>query len=96
MGDEETDEEIEAMAQAVGEKGDELREFFKSPIGRQSLQQRLLTRNAVRRLVDIASGEADSTESSEERSEVESTEPLEKADEAGSTESLEKGEEEDG
>ena len=96
VGDEETDEEIEAMAQAVGEKGDELREFFKSPIGRQSLQQRLLTRNAVRRLVDIASGEADSTESLEERSEVESTEPLEKADEAGSTESLEKGEEEDG
>ncbi len=96
VSDEETDGEIEKMAQAAGEKGDELREFFNSPIGRQSLQQRLLTRNTVRRLVDIASGEADSTESSEEGSEVDSTESLEKADEAGSTESLEKGEEEDG
>ncbi len=96
VGDEEIDGEIETMAQAAGEKGDELREFFKSPIGRRSLQQMLLARNTVKRLVDIASGEADSTESSEEGSETDSTESLEKADEAGCTESLEKEGEEDG
>lgn len=84
VGDEEIDGEVETMAQAAGEKGNDLREFFKSPIGRQSLQRMLLTRNAVKRLVEIASGEVDSTES------------FEKGSDADSAESLEKGGEEDG
>lgn len=82
VGDEELEGEIETMAQAVGEKGDELRQFFKSPVGRQSLERTLLTRNVVRRLVQITAEETGSTEPPQ-------------ANEAESTEGSDEGGEED-
>ncbi|MBE0415309.1 MAG: trigger factor [Dehalococcoidia bacterium] len=61
VSEEEIDGEIEAMAQGVGEKGEELRKMFNSPAARQSLEEMLLTRKTVKRLVEIASGKAEST-----------------------------------
>lgn len=58
----EVEEEVEAMAQGAGEKGEELRKIFDSQAARQSLEEILVTRKTVKRLVDIASGgEAEST-----------------------------------
>ncbi len=59
--DEEIDGEVETMAQGAGEQGEELRKFFNSPAARQSLEKALVTRKTVKRLVEIASGEAQST-----------------------------------
>lgn len=59
--DEEIDGEVETMAQGAGEQGEELRKFFNSPAARQSLEKALVTRKTVTRLVEIASGEAEST-----------------------------------
>lgn len=79
--DEEIDAEVEEIAKGAGEREQELREFFNSPIGRQSLGQTLLTRNTVDRLLNIASGEADSGGSEGEGGEAESTESSEKGGE---------------
>jgi len=92
-GDEELDGEIEAMAQAAGDKGDELRQFFKSPVGRQSLERTLLTRNTVRRLVEMATGEGASVEPLEPGEAA--AELTQNAGEGESTEASEKGGEED-
>lgn len=94
VGDEELDVEVEAMAQAAGDKGDELRQFFKSPMGRQSLERTLLTRNTVRRMVEMAGEEAGSAEPPQ-ASEADATELTQDAGEAESTEGSEKGGEED-
>ncbi len=51
----EVDEEVEALAQGAGERGEELRRVFRSEEARQSLEDLLLTRKTVRRLVEIAS-----------------------------------------
>ena len=58
---EEIDGEIEVLAQGAGEQGEELRKFFNSPEARQSLEDRLITIKAVKRLVELASGETEST-----------------------------------
>jgi len=94
VGDEELDVEVEAMAQTAGDKGDELRQFFKSPLGRQSLERTLLTRNTVRRMVEMAAEEDGSAEPPP-ASEVDATELTQDAGEAESTEGSEKGGEED-
>jgi len=52
----EVDEEVEAMAGGAGERGEELKKMFDSQASRQSLQEMLITRKTVRRLVDIALG----------------------------------------
>ena len=93
VGDEEMDGEIETMAQAAGDKGDELRQFFKSPVGRQSLERTLLTRNTVRRLVEMAADEAAPVEPPP--ADEAATESTPDAGEAESTEVSEKGGEED-
>lgn len=54
---EEVDEEIEVMAQNAGEQGENMRQLFQSPGTRKSLENVLITRKTVQRLVDIASGE---------------------------------------
>ena len=63
----EIDGEVEALAQGAGEQGEELRKLFNSPAARQSLEERLLTIKTLKRLVELASGEAeaisDATES---------------------------------
>ncbi|MFQ5987277.1 MAG: trigger factor [Dehalococcoidia bacterium] len=53
----EIEEEVEAIAQSAGERGDELRKMFNSTVARQSLEKALLTRKTAKRLVEIASGE---------------------------------------
>jgi len=58
----EVDEEVEAMAGGAGERGEELKKMFDSQASRLSLKDMLITRKAVRRLVDIALGsETEST-----------------------------------
>jgi len=94
VADQELDGEVETMAQAAGDKADELRQFFKSPVGRQSLERTLLTRNTVRRLVEMAGEEAGSVEPPQ-ASEAAATESTQDAGEAESTEGSEKGGEED-
>jgi len=94
VADQELDGEVETMAQAAGDKADELRQFFKSTVGRQSLERTLLTRNTVRRLVEMAGEEAGSVEPPQ-ASEAAATESTQDAGEAESTEGSEKGGEED-
>ncbi len=53
----EIEEEVEAIAQSAGERGEEIRSMFNSTTGRQSLKEALLTRKTVKRLMEIASGE---------------------------------------
>lgn len=53
----EIEEEVEAIAQSAGERGEEIRSMFNSTTGRQSLKEALLTRKTVKRLLEIASGE---------------------------------------
>ena len=52
----EVDEEIEAMAQGAGERGEELRKAFSSAAARQSMEEVLLTRKTLKRLAEIAQG----------------------------------------
>jgi len=57
----EVDEEIEAMAQGAGERGEELRKAFSSAAARQSMEEVLLTRKTLKRLTEIAQeGETES------------------------------------
>ena len=78
VSDEEINAEIEEVAQGAGERGPEFRDFFSSPIGRQALEQTLLTRNTVNLLTQLASGEADAGEPEDEGAESEAAESLEK------------------
>ncbi|MFO8100640.1 MAG: trigger factor [Dehalococcoidia bacterium] len=58
VSDEEIDAEIERTLQNVGEQGERMREMFSSPQARESVRDRLLTRNTLDRLIEIAtSGE---------------------------------------
>lgn len=54
----EIDEEIEAMVQNAGEQGENMRKLFSSAGARRSLEGALVTRKTIKRLVEIASGEA--------------------------------------
>jgi trigger factor len=58
VSDEEVDEEIGTMAQNAGEQGENMVKLFKSAGARKSLEGVLVTRKTVKRLVEIASGEA--------------------------------------
>ena len=55
----ELDEEIEIMATNAGEQGENMRQLFQSPGTRKSLENVIITRKTVQRLVQIASGEAE-------------------------------------
>jgi trigger factor len=59
--DEETDEEVTEMVQGAGEQEEEMRRILQTEATRQSLKSVLVTRKTVKRLVDIASGQAQST-----------------------------------
>ncbi len=56
---EEIDGEIEVMAQNAGEQGENMRKLFQSPGTRKSLENVIVTRKTVQRLVQIASGEGE-------------------------------------
>ena len=59
--DEEIDGEVAQMVMGAGEQGEELRKLFQSAEARQSLGRMLVSRKAVERLVEIASGGVEST-----------------------------------
>lgn len=59
--EEEIDNEIEAIFEGVDETAEETKRQFNSPPARQSLKDMIATRKAVKRLLEIASGEAEST-----------------------------------
>lgn len=69
------DEEVKAVVEGAGERGEELGKVFDLPASRQSLTDMLVTRKAVRRLVDIALG-----------GDTEREEPVEPAEATESTE----------
>jgi len=70
------DEEIKAVVEGAGERGEELRKVFDLPASRQSLTDMLVTRKAVKRLVDIAlASEAEREKPAELTETTESTEP---------------------
>jgi len=70
----ELDEEVEIMATNAGEQGENMRQLFQSPGTRKSLENVIITRKTVQRLVQIASGEAD-TQSAEAEPQAEPTQP---------------------
>jgi len=57
---EEIDEEVAMMVRGAGEQGEEMRKLFQSEAARQSLERVLVGTKTVKRLVDIASGAAES------------------------------------
>jgi trigger factor len=74
----EVDEEVEAMAEGAGEKGEELKKIFDSPPSRQSLKDMLVTRKTLKRLVDIAlASETEREKPAEPTEAVEPTESIE-------------------
>jgi len=58
---EEIDGEVAEMVKGAGEQGEALGKFFQSAEARQSLERMLVTRKTIERLVEIASGGAEST-----------------------------------
>ena len=71
---EEIDEEIEIMAQNAGEQGENMRQLFQSPGTRKSLENVIITRKTVQRLVQIASGEAEAQPAEAETTQPEASE----------------------
>jgi len=61
VSEEEIDSEIQAIAEGAGDKAEELKKQLNSPPNRQSLRDMILTRKAIKRLLEIASGKAEST-----------------------------------
>jgi len=57
VGEAEIDTEIENMTQNVNENKDELKKMLNTPQARGSIEQTLLTRKTIQRLIDIAKGE---------------------------------------
>jgi len=54
VSDADIDAEVERMLQNAGERGEQMKEFFKSPQARESVKGELLTRKTIDRLVEIA------------------------------------------
>jgi FKBP-type peptidyl-prolyl cis-trans isomerase (trigger factor) len=54
VGDSEIDTEIENMTSSATENKDELERILKTPQARDSIEQTLITRKTIQRLVDIA------------------------------------------
>lgn len=77
----EVEEEIEIMAQNAGEQGENMRKLFQSPGTRKSLENVIITRKTVQRLVQIASGEAD-TKSAEAEPQAEQAQPASSQEQA--------------
>jgi len=70
------DEEVKAVVEGAGERGEELSKIFELPASRQSLTDMLVTRKAVKRLVDIAlASEAEREKPAGLTEATESTEP---------------------
>jgi len=53
----ETDAEVERRVQSAGEQGEQTRQTFSSPEARESLQNELLTRKTIDRLIELATTE---------------------------------------
>ena len=60
VSDEEIDGEVAEMVMGAGEQGEALRKLFQSAEARQSLERMLISRKTIERLVEIASGGAES------------------------------------
>ncbi len=61
VSDEEIDGEVAQMVMGAGEQGEALGKLFQSAEARQSLERMLISRKTIERLVEIASGGAEST-----------------------------------
>ena len=61
VSDEEIDGEVAEMVMGAGEQGEALKKLFQSAEARQSLERMLVSRKTIERLVEIASGGAEST-----------------------------------
>jgi trigger factor len=57
----EIDEEVEEMVRGAGEQGEEARKILQNEATRKSLENVLITRKTIKRLVEIASGTTEST-----------------------------------
>ncbi len=76
--DAEIDAEIDQSIRDMGEQGEKIREVFNNPQARETVRDRLLTRNTLNRLIEIATSaeEAPSAETaSEKESRAEEQEP---------------------
>jgi len=60
VSDEEIDGEVAEMVMGAGEQGEALKKLFQSAEARQSLERMLVSRKTIERLVEIASGGAES------------------------------------
>ena len=58
VGDAEIEAEIEGMVRSATENKDELQKFLNTPQSRESIEQLLMTRKTMQRLVEIAGGSA--------------------------------------
>jgi hypothetical protein len=58
--DKEIDEEVAEMVQSAGEQMEEVKKIFQNEVTRKSLENVLITRKTIKRLVEIASGEEES------------------------------------
>ncbi len=65
----EIDNEIEEMTKTAAENKDELKKALNTPQARESIEQRLLTRNTIQRLTEIAQGtkETETVQKEEEK-----------------------------
>jgi len=59
--DKEIDEEVAEMVQSAGEQVEEVRKIFQNEVTRKSLENVLITRKTIKRLVEIASGGEEAT-----------------------------------
>ncbi len=69
VADEEIDAEIEQTLQDMGEQGEQLREMFNTPQGRESVRDRLLTRKTLDSLIESTTvGDAEPTDETPDQS----------------------------
>jgi len=66
VGDAEIEAEIEGMVRSATENKDELQKFLNTPQSRESIEQLLMTRKTMQRLVEIAGGSAMNIKTKEE------------------------------
>jgi len=70
VSQEDVDAEVERLVQGAGESGAALRGLFSSVAARGSIELTLLTRKTAERLVEIAAGEIQAEEETEEKAEL--------------------------
>jgi len=61
VAEKEIDEEVEEMVKGAGEQGEEARKILQNKATRKSLENVLITRKTIKRLVEIASGREEAT-----------------------------------